>query len=69
MPLILLLLDKELSQANESILTIQEQFAKNHGFELEEKNGLVVVIGESVSEGNSIDLNMKMRKIKKKTRE
>lgn len=29
-------LDKELSQANESLLTIQEQFAKNHGFELEE---------------------------------
>ncbi len=29
-------LDDELSQANTDLLTIQEQFAKNHGFELEE---------------------------------
>ena len=28
-------LDEELSQANENLITIQEEFAKNHGFELE----------------------------------
>lgn len=29
-------LDKELSEANDNLLTVQEQFAKNHWFELEE---------------------------------
>ena len=28
-------LDRELAQANENLITIQEQFSKNHGFELE----------------------------------